>query len=103
MSEGKIASIGVDSPEPAASASKYDRLIAEAKRSAAAQAIAVHPCDETSLRGAVEAAAMVSLVLLWLGQRPRSITSLANTTSISASVSLSMSLTAMQPHQRRSS
>ena len=45
----------------------------------------------------------VSLALLWLGQRPRSITSLANTTSISASVSLSMSLTAMQPHQRRSS
>ena len=58
MSEGKIASIGVESPEPAASASKYDRLIAEAKRSAAAKAIVVHPCDETSLRGAVEAAAM---------------------------------------------
>ena len=58
MSEGKIASIGVDRPEPAASASKYDRLIAEAKRSAAAKAIVVHPCDETSLRGAVEAAAM---------------------------------------------
>ena len=30
----------------------------------------------------------VSLALLWLGQRPRSITSLANTTSISASVKL---------------
>ena len=58
MSEGKIASIGVDRPEPAASASKYDRLIAEAKRTAAAKAIVVHPCDETSLRGAVEAAAM---------------------------------------------
>ena len=58
MSEGKIASIGVDRPEPAASASKYDRLVAEAKRSAAAKAIVVHPCDETSLRGAVEAAAM---------------------------------------------
>ena len=58
MSEGKIASIGVDRPEPAASASKYDRLIAEAKRSEAAKAIVVHPCDETSLRGAVEAAAM---------------------------------------------
>jgi phosphate acetyltransferase len=57
MSEGKIASIGVDRPEPAASASKYDRLIAEAKRTAAAKAIVVHPCDETSLRGAVEAAA----------------------------------------------
>jgi phosphate acetyltransferase len=58
MSEGKIASTGVDRPEPAASASKYDRLIAEAKRTAAAKAIVVHPCDETSLRGAVEAAAM---------------------------------------------
>jgi phosphate acetyltransferase len=58
MSEGKIASIGTDRPEPAALASKYDRLIAEAKRSAAAKAIVVHPCDETSLRGAVEAAAM---------------------------------------------
>jgi phosphate acetyltransferase len=57
MSEGKIASIGVDRPEPAASASKYDRLIAEAKRTTAAKAIVVHPCDETSLRGAVEAAA----------------------------------------------
>jgi phosphate acetyltransferase len=58
MSEGKIASTGVDSPKPAASASKYDRLISEAKRAAAARAIVVHPCDETSLRGAVEAAAM---------------------------------------------
>ena len=57
MSEGKIASRGVDRPEPAASASKYDRLISEAKRSAAAKAIVVHPCDETSLRGAVDAAA----------------------------------------------
>ena len=36
--------------------SKYDRLIANAKRVAAAKAIVVHPCDETSLRGAVEAA-----------------------------------------------
>ena len=36
--------------------SKYERLIANAKRVAAAKAIVVHPCDETSLRGAVEAA-----------------------------------------------
>ena len=35
---------------------KYERLIANAKRVAAAKAIVVHPCDETSLRGAVEAA-----------------------------------------------
>ncbi len=37
-------------------ASKYDRLIAKAKTVAAASTVVVHPCDETSLRGAVEAA-----------------------------------------------
>ena len=47
---------GVVDGAPVASASKYDRLIAEAKRVAAAKAIVVHPCDETSLRGAAEAA-----------------------------------------------
>jgi phosphate acetyltransferase len=36
--------------------SKYDRLIAKAKTVAAATTIVVHPCDETSLRGATEAA-----------------------------------------------
>jgi phosphate acetyltransferase len=41
---------------PAASRPKYDRLIAEAKRVAVARAIVAHPCDETSLRGAIEAA-----------------------------------------------
>jgi phosphate acetyltransferase len=35
---------------------KYDRLIARAKEVPAANTIVVHPCDETSLRGAVEAA-----------------------------------------------
>jgi phosphate acetyltransferase len=36
--------------------SKYDRLIATAKRVPSAKAVVVHPCDETSLRGAAEAA-----------------------------------------------
>ena len=36
--------------------SKYDRLIARAKQVPPATTIIVHPCDETSLRGAVEAA-----------------------------------------------
>ena len=35
---------------------KYDRLIALAKQVPAASTIVVHPCDETSLRGPVEAA-----------------------------------------------
>jgi phosphate acetyltransferase len=35
---------------------KYERLIARAKEVPAAATIVVHPCDETSLRGATEAA-----------------------------------------------
>ena len=35
---------------------KYERLIARAKQVPAAKTVVVHPCDETSLRGAVEAA-----------------------------------------------
>src|ERR1700739_1531136 len=35
---------------------KYDRLIAAAKAIPAATTLVVHPCDETSLRGVVEAA-----------------------------------------------
>src|SRR6516162_9573339 len=36
--------------------SKYDRLIVRAKSVPAATTLVVHPCDETSLRGATEAA-----------------------------------------------
>ena len=36
--------------------SKYDRLIAAAKAVPPVPTIVVHPCDESSLRGAVEAA-----------------------------------------------
>ena len=36
--------------------SKYDRLIAAAKAAPTVTTIVVHPCDETSLRGAVDAA-----------------------------------------------
>jgi phosphate acetyltransferase len=35
---------------------KYERLIARAKETQAATTIVAHPCDETSLRGAIEAA-----------------------------------------------
>ena len=35
--------------------SKYDRLIAMAKAIPAAATLVVHPCDESSLRGVVEA------------------------------------------------
>jgi phosphate acetyltransferase len=38
------------------SLSKYDRLIARAKQVPPARTVVVHPCDETSLRGPVDAA-----------------------------------------------
>lgn len=39
-----------------ATGSKYDRLIERAKKIEAATTIVVHPCDESSLRGPIEAA-----------------------------------------------
>ena len=55
---GISAAVGL-SPmaQPAApTQSKYERLIQKAKEVPAATTVVVHPCDETSLRGAVEAA-----------------------------------------------
>jgi phosphate acetyltransferase len=48
-----------EQPDFAAAAppgSKYERLIARAKQTQPATTIVVHPCDDTSLRGAIEAA-----------------------------------------------
>jgi phosphate acetyltransferase len=42
--------------EEAESHEKYERLIAKAKQVPRMRTVVVHPCDETSLRGAVEAA-----------------------------------------------
>lgn len=47
--------------------SKYDRLIAQAKKVPAAKTIVAHPCDETSLRGATEAAAVGLIAPVFVG------------------------------------
>jgi len=47
--------------------SKYERLIAEAKKVPAARTIVVHPCDETSLRGAIDAAEAGLIIPLLVG------------------------------------
>jgi phosphate acetyltransferase len=47
--------------------SKYDGLIARAKQVAAAKTIVVHPCDETSLRGPIEAAQAGIIVPILVG------------------------------------
>jgi hypothetical protein len=56
---------------PAAAAwqthAKYARLIADAKRVPPAITVVVHPCDEPSLRGAVEAAEAGLIVPILVG------------------------------------
>jgi len=46
-----------EAPRVAHTTDKYDRLIAAARDGTPAVTIVAHPCDETSLRGAIEAAA----------------------------------------------
>jgi len=55
------------SPGVVGSASKHDRLIAQAKKVPAAKTIVVHPCDETSLCGAIEAAAIGIIIPVLVG------------------------------------
>ena len=58
--------VKADRPADKPAASKYDRLIAKA-RGVSAKTIVVHPCDETSLRGATEAAEAGIIVPLFVG------------------------------------
>ena len=61
---GNIAAIGPVASPPQ---SKYERLIARAKQVPAAITVVAHPCDETSLRGAVEAAEAGIIVPILVG------------------------------------
>jgi phosphate acetyltransferase len=51
--------------------SKYDRLIAAAKSIPPAATLVVHPCDESSLRGVVEAAAAGLITPTLVGPAPK--------------------------------
>ena len=46
---------------------KYERLIAKAKEVPPAKTLVVHPCDETSLRGAIEAAEAGIIIPILIG------------------------------------
>ena len=50
---------------------KYDRLIADAKQVPPAITVVVHPCDETSLRGASEAAEAGIIVPVLVGPKAK--------------------------------
>jgi phosphate acetyltransferase len=60
---------------------KYERLIAAAKRVPALSTAVVHPCDETSLRGALEAAEAGIIVPILVGPKGK-ILSLAQSLSL---------------------
>jgi phosphate acetyltransferase len=59
-------SVVIDKPH-----AKYDRLIAKAKEVPAAKTVVVHPCDETSLRGPVEAAELGIIVPILVGPKAK--------------------------------
>jgi phosphate acetyltransferase len=61
---GAFAAIGPVAGPPS---SKYERLIAKAKEVPAATTLVVHPCDETSLRGASEAAEAGIIIPILVG------------------------------------
>ncbi len=69
MADTSIASSGISAAPsgPSVSPSKYDRLIAEAKKVPPGKTIVVHPCDETSLRGAIDAAEAGLIVPVLVG------------------------------------
>ena len=61
---GNIAAIGPAGHPPC---SKYERLIADAKQVRAPTTVVVHPCEETALRGPIEAAEAGIIVPILVG------------------------------------
>ena len=61
----------LDATAKPASPSKYDRLIDAARKEAPALTIVAHPCDETSLRGALDAADAGLIVPVLVGPEAR--------------------------------
>ncbi len=73
--ESEIGSIRAIGPAANPPGPKYERLIEKAKGVAAAKTIVVHPCDETSLRGATEAAkiGLISPILVGPADKIKSV------------------------------
>lgn len=56
---------------PVQTHAKYERLIGRAKQVPPATTVVVHPCDETSLRGAIEAAELGIVVPILVGPKDK--------------------------------
>jgi phosphate acetyltransferase len=70
---GRTADTALKSPRhsPVGPGSKYDRLLQQAKQVPPAVTIVIHPCDETSLRGAAEAAELGIIVPILVGPKAK--------------------------------
>jgi phosphate acetyltransferase len=66
-SDDSIETIAAISPGAQPPPSKYERLIERAKQAPSVSTIVVHPCDETALRGPVEAAEANLIVPIFVG------------------------------------
>src|SRR6185369_10285760 len=66
----EIAALSAAGPAPTAT-SKYDRLIARAKQVPPVRTVVAHPCDETSLRGPVEAAEAGIIIPIFVGPKEK--------------------------------
>jgi phosphate acetyltransferase len=69
--ESEIGTLRAISPSAQPPESKYDRLVAKAKHVDPALTLVVHPCDQTSLRGAVEAAELGIIKPILVGPAAR--------------------------------
>ena len=67
LKDSEIANIAAIGPLGDPPASKYERLIARAKQVPAATTVVVHPCEETALRGPIEAAEAGIIVPILVG------------------------------------
>jgi phosphate acetyltransferase len=65
--ESDLDTISAISPLAPPPQTKYERLIARAKQVPSVTTVVVHPCDESSLRGAVEAAEAGIIVPIFVG------------------------------------
>jgi phosphate acetyltransferase len=65
--DSEIGNIRAAGPQSQPPGSKYDRLIARAKSAPPATTVVAHPCDETSLRGVIEAAEAGIIVPILVG------------------------------------
>src|SRR5262245_58030977 len=71
LTDSESGAMAARSPFGSPPHSKYERLIAKAKQVPPATTIVAHPCDETSLRGPVEAAEAGIIVPILVGPAKR--------------------------------